>query len=128
MFQQHFLEKEMIWECGSNLMFEGYFQMNRSTDVRDDWLSRCVLSFVLEEELLYENERKQFPDSPGWKELTTAYTEEWCDILSEYTSRSLTYTSDMLPAMASLAQLIQKERFGEYLAGHWVRDLFRQMC
>ncbi|KIW24827.1 uncharacterized protein PV07_10517 [Cladophialophora immunda] len=123
----HFLSKEVVWECGHGLMSEGYLQ-DGSQNYRERGLSRLTLSFVLEEALLYSNKRQQFPGSAAWQEPTSSITQEWCEILHEYTKRSLTYVSDRLSAIAGLARLIQKPRFGRYLAGLWEQDLFHQLC
>ena len=59
----NFLEKEIVFECGNGLHFEGYFQRNLPDSLSEDRLSRRKLGYILEEEQMYEAKREQFPGS-----------------------------------------------------------------
>jgi hypothetical protein len=54
--------------------------------------------------------------------------EVWYDILADYGKRSLTIKSDKLPAIAGIAQLMQRHFACEYGAGLWKEDLSRGLC
>lgn len=45
--------------------------------------------------------------------------KRWMNVVREYSKRSLTNWNDRLPAVAGLAQFLQDERCGRYLAGMW---------
>ena len=49
----------------------------------------------------------------------------WRTVVSEYSARDLTYTSDTLPALSGLASKWQTQATGKYLAGVWEHDLLR---
>jgi hypothetical protein len=53
--------------------------------------------------------------------------KEWDLILgdySHYTRSSFTRLTDLLPALSGLAALFNKQLQDDYLAGHWMKDLF----
>ena len=60
--------------------------------------------------------------------------KQWKDVVMEFTSRSLTYDSDKLPALAGLAAKFQHSigqisgNQGAYLAGLWKGDLAAQLA
>lgn len=49
--------------------------------------------------------------------------ENWYELLKEYSKRSITQKSDVLPALSGLAQRFHKILGETYLAGHWSGDL-----
>ncbi|KUJ16762.1 HET-domain-containing protein [Mollisia scopiformis] len=52
---------------------------------------------------------------------------EWCDIVRDYSSRSITVASDKLPAVSGLARLCSKTTSDEYVAGLWKSDLLASL-
>lgn len=51
----------------------------------------------------------------------------WANVLENYTTRKLTYQSDLLPALSGLARRLQEAGMGTYLAGLWWIDIYRQL-
>ncbi|KAG8161309.1 hypothetical protein KVR01_009573 [Diaporthe batatas] len=51
----------------------------------------------------------------------------WYDLVTSYTGRSLTMSSDKLPAIAGLAAAIHEVAKDSYLAGHWRLELERSL-
>ncbi|KAM3068464.1 hypothetical protein ACMFMG_009606 [Clarireedia jacksonii] len=49
-------------------------------------------------------------------------------MIREYSSRSLTYDSDKLPAISGLVQRLHGVLGGDYIAGLWSGDLVSQLC
>lgn len=49
--------------------------------------------------------------------------QEWMQVVSEYTSRNLTHSSDRLPALSGVAARVNEHRGRKYLAGLWVDHL-----
>ncbi len=59
-----------------------------------------------------------------------ALSYRWDSVLSEYSEfgeNSLTKSSDILPALAGVARIFQHRLEDDYIAGHWKRDLFRNL-
>jgi hypothetical protein len=52
---------------------------------------------------------------------------KWYTIVSEFTRRDLTYDSDALPAMSSLAKTFSADLRDVYMAGIWQKDLCRSL-
>lgn len=48
---------------------------------------------------------------------------QWYSVVALYSGRDLTYSTDMLPAVSGLAEIIHKRIGGDYLAGLWRPDL-----
>ncbi|KAF1969076.1 HET-domain-containing protein, partial [Bimuria novae-zelandiae CBS 107.79] len=53
--------------------------------------------------------------------------KEWKAILENYSQRRLTYDTDKLPAIAGLAQLVNRSCHDRYLAGLWKSDIAQQL-
>ncbi|KAF2029949.1 HET-domain-containing protein [Setomelanomma holmii] len=52
-----------------------------------------------------------------------AHLLRWYNIVSEYTTRDLTFQSDKLPALSGIAKKVQDMTGLEYLAGLWKEDI-----
>ncbi|PMD43657.1 HET-domain-containing protein, partial [Hyaloscypha variabilis F] len=48
---------------------------------------------------------------------------DWAPIVQEYSSRTLTYPGDKLPALAGLAEKVHEETKNTYIAGLWLETL-----
>ncbi|KAI5459161.1 heterokaryon incompatibility protein-domain-containing protein, partial [Mariannaea sp. PMI_226] len=55
------------------------------------------------------------------------FVYDWAMLLQQYTSTSLTYESDILPALSGIATQVSSAGKGAYLAGLWREQLERQM-
>ena len=108
----HFTKQEMLWECQSSTTRESSFIEDcQPTDFRSLVSSeggdfkRCLFS---------ENSDKFGRDE--------AY-DVWMRLVRQYSQRSLTYSSDRLPAISSLAALMATKTESPYIAGIWSNDL-----
>lgn len=57
--------------------------------------------------------------APGGESLTRH--DYWREIVIQFTSRSLTYQTDTLPALSGLARVFEAASGDTYLAGIWRR-------
>ena len=54
---------------------------------------------------------------------TIAFPQQWCSLVSHFTSLQLKYVNDKLPALSGLAQHAQYIQPGAYIAGIWEKGL-----
>ncbi|KAH7126518.1 heterokaryon incompatibility protein-domain-containing protein [Dactylonectria estremocensis] len=94
----HFTKTEIIWECRSQQAFENGARL------------QCAVG------LAYRFARAGDDLEYYWKVL-----------VMEYSKRELTYESDRLPAISSVAAHFSKSIPGRYLAGVWEHWLFSDM-
>jgi hypothetical protein len=100
----HFMEQELWWEC------------------RESFRCEC-------ERFEHSFENRDFNGVFELSELSSLEDIEqtWEALVSEYSSKSLTYPSDIFPAIQALAKLIPS-KMGRYLAGHWESTLIWSLC
>ncbi|KAF2852907.1 HET-domain-containing protein, partial [Plenodomus tracheiphilus IPT5] len=101
----HFLKQELMWECAEMRTCE--------CSVQSSWY-RVELGIGAIKKL-HTQEDKQ------WIE------KIWEQIVRDYTKRSLTIPSDILPAVQGLAKRVPPS-MGSYLAGHWSATLLASLC
>jgi len=116
---------QLYWECGES----AFRQDGKAADVTNDGLRHGFnfkqdLSF--NGPLLFSNNpvflRDYQPsDLPQFE--TRARLLQWYNVVTEYTSRHLTYQSDKLPAISGVAKAFRKITGYTYLAGIWKEDL-----
>ena len=63
-----------------------------------------------------------------WEERYEAHYSRWYEIVVDYTGRSLTVQTDILPALSGLAAAFQKLLRDEYCAGLWRNNIIRGLC
>ncbi|KAF2014357.1 HET-domain-containing protein [Aaosphaeria arxii CBS 175.79] len=102
----HFMEEELWWECHQGSTCE--------CGSRD------------------HGPKIDFGTMPRVKELQNCSSAmeielHWQRIVKEYSSRSLTFPSDIFPALQGLAKLVPAS-MGTYLAGHWESTLIHSLC
>lgn len=100
----HFMEQELWWECRTSFRCECVDHTNSALGIDKYWDPR-------------ESELKSFTDAE----------EAWERMVTIYTLKSLTYPSDIFPALQGLAKLVPSNR-GRYLAGHWESSLPYSLC
>lgn len=137
----HFTKSEVVFECVTGLNCE----CGSMADFSGDWLllPRCYLasrSWDGEEDVstLFTLDLSQrggtdqgvgqfsdliIPDLPA----RDPSFLNWRAIVSEYSERSMTKSSDRLPALAGVASQWHPKKEGRYLAGIWSQDLFRSL-
>ncbi|KAE9376143.1 HET-domain-containing protein [Stipitochalara longipes BDJ] len=98
----HMLENCWIWECNSVL---------RTSALRSEIIP------------IGKSWRKLSPNqgSPAFRRKSALFS--WEDIIIDYSKRQLTYDSDKLPAISGIADKLQRDIGGRYLAGIWETDL-----
>jgi hypothetical protein len=68
------------------------------------------------------DDNKSMPDPEKVERLNKQY-KLWATIVNSFSSRELTYRTDVLPALSSIASQIYLSQMGKYLAGLWENDL-----
>ena len=100
----HFMEQELWWECRESFTCECGNHDNKTLGINKYWEA---------------NPRKlSFPKS---------IQGQWESMVQTYQMKSLTYPSDIFPALQGLAKLVPLS-MGRYLAGHWETTLARSLC
>lgn len=94
----HFYEEELVWSCHSQ--------------------QRCECR-LLPGAPVAGTFRRLLADSESGVDLLM----EWPHLVTQYTSRDLTFEKDRLPAISGLAALMKEHTKSEYLAGLWTHDL-----
>ncbi|KAK4207824.1 heterokaryon incompatibility protein-domain-containing protein [Rhypophila decipiens] len=110
----YFSRQELIWDC----------RELRECECGNDGKPGNVKSQELDKRKFYNRVLDQ--ESPGYR--AKDHGELWREMVTEYTTHSLTYLSDMLPAIQGLAAQMQSHRKSEYLAGLWRDTLIQDMC
>ena len=103
----------MYWECGELQASESYpygFPFEEYAIVSFKSLNPFYLGIQSMEE-----------------RLKRAY-EIWGQAVLEYTATKLTKASDKLVAISAVARALQPVFECEYIAGHWKKDLVRQLA
>ena len=101
-----FMEQELWWECREHFTCEcgGHLDYEPALGVDLNWASSLR------------------------KSRSSKKTEAlWRHIVYIYTRKSLTYPSDIFPALQGLARLVPSS-MGRYLAGHWERFFIESLC
>jgi hypothetical protein len=98
----HFAQDQMYWECQKHCIAED------GTIIEDQNAPKRCLNF----------------GKMGIQEPTFANVmRSWHTIVTEYSMRDLSWSSDKLPAISGLAHQIARRTNAEYLAGLWRQDL-----
>ena len=119
----HYGAQQIYWECrqkttrqDAKYMAPVTSRFKESIDIHTPFklIFRCIKG---ERELVYP---------PEWSErrleLAVRMTQ-WYRLVEEYSERSLTYTSDKLPALAGVARTFARLTGYRYLAGLWEEDI-----
>ncbi|KAF0320295.1 hypothetical protein GQ607_012391 [Colletotrichum asianum] len=101
----------MLWECAEYLECECMEMYHTIDGIR---VHRGIMRKEQFLRLRHENE------GVGLHEL-------WLGLLEIYSSRDLSYNSDLLPALSGLAKLWQSRGAGKYLAGFWEEYILESM-
>ncbi|KAM7211285.1 chromosome transmission fidelity [Rhypophila decipiens] len=107
----YFSRQELIWDCQEVRKCE----CGNVGDARSHELDRRKFYKLVSDQQSPENRARD-------------HAELWRTMVREYTAHSLTYLSDMLPAIQGLAVQMQRHRKSEYLAGLWRDTLIQDMC
>jgi hypothetical protein len=100
----HFMEQELWWECRTSFQCECGDHTNGTLGIDKYWDPR-------------ERKMHSRPE----------IQDAWERMVSIYALKSLTYPSDIFPALQGLAKLVPSS-MGRYLAGHWEFGLPHSLC
>ena len=110
----HFSEQQLVWQCKTCAVSEdGQYTWNPKK------ASKGKLVDLLNLEIKGNKAHAQA--------LISSARTGWHDLLAEYTSRHLTFSSDKLPALSGLAREVAQLTEDKYLAGLWVRRLREEL-
>jgi hypothetical protein len=114
----HFARGEIYWECMESAECECGLVMDSAMG---------LLNY--ESEFPYKNVHDRMPKrTSSHPEKSNVILWQWHDIVTEYTSLSMTLVSDKLPAILGLAQEIQSRRGGRFIAGLWEDTLISDLA
>ena len=105
----HFTRDQIIWHCTTCLASE-----DNQYNMSDNELPETPIEKA--------RKHKEAQSQQGKKEERRPFTLKkigWYDIVETYTSRSITYTADILPALSAIAQQVQGFTPLTYCAGLW---------
>jgi hypothetical protein len=102
----HYTQPRMVWACKSRVESEDGEMI---PDMDDQRLLRSCADY------------KKFKDDPSAGDSSTpiGFFSDWCDLVSTYCSRSLTYVEDKPLAIQGLVQEIWKGVYERYEEGIW---------
>ncbi|KIL90150.1 hypothetical protein FAVG1_06889 [Fusarium avenaceum] len=114
----HWTKNELFWECGEGYASESYpCGLPSSSDCHS---KHDTAQPVSEAPAAFQEIIQALPSED-------AVLRQWYLIAMEASRRSLTESSDMLPALSGLAHIIHQRTKDQYLAGLWRRDLPRSL-
>ncbi|KAF2719884.1 HET-domain-containing protein [Polychaeton citri CBS 116435] len=111
-FQERVLARRTVLFCSDQV----YFECAHGTSAEDGTRSQKRYIDIL------GTSNPHSSDSPNASPLSEPV---WYRMLSDYTSRQLSRSTDKLPAIAGLARIFQSYTQADYVAGLWSDDLVR---
>ncbi|MCJ1397977.1 hypothetical protein MMC11_001173 [Xylographa trunciseda] len=110
----HFTKTKLMWECRTQTEIEGRPD-TRQSKLTMIWYSPSEFSQFLNNRIVSTEEFSKF-------------MEIWHIIVGEYSQRSLTFSTDKLPALSGLAAQFQRITGDRYYAGLWEKDFPHSLC
>lgn len=124
----HFTKDELVFECLTSLDCE----CGTMSCFAQNWLRppRLYLGRQPPVELgkvsaTDTEQHSEIPVKGSTDEEQTRILDQWYDIAAEYSSLSITRSSDWLPALAGMASKWESAATGPYMAGLWSQDILR---
>jgi hypothetical protein len=112
----HFSRTQLFWECQAAVWEESSTATLNALDRFGGHLRDGFLKYLS----TFDWKDSQMPVLR--QDRADEYST-WYWLVSNYTSRDITYANDKLPAISGLASVFASHRQDEYLAGLWARDL-----
>ena len=109
----HYTDTEMFWECQTC--------SSRESSIRSSTVKTDPDSVITSEGEDFKRVLFNLNDDP-YSAIDGAYVT-WYRLVTNYSSRAITYSSDKLPAISGLASLIQSKIGATYLHGIWKEDV-----
>jgi len=129
----HFGTHELFWECATCTRREGSAGESSLDDARfiretdTDLHSKRLLSMLdVPEKMSNSSVPEGFSPSvldTNMAEKADAAMSSWRNVVTQYSSRDLSYSTDKLPAVSGLASVVHGISNYTYLAGCWKEDL-----
>lgn len=105
----HYTQDQLIWECQSQKYCESDCNpVGNSNDLKKDFLTA--------------------PQSTSGIADSVNSTMRWYQIVTDYTTRSLTIPDDRLPAISGIAREVHRQNGLTYKAGIWLEDFYRSLA
>lgn len=120
----HYTDKEIIFECLTLTNCECGALTNFKGDPALK-LRRTISNLPVQTSA--ELEATELEYWGGRKARRKDVFRTWRDLVAAYTRRSLTYSTDVLPALSGLAERWSSKTESEYLGGLWRKDLLRDL-
>lgn len=121
----HYSACGLVWECRST-MIPHYEIKSPRMQTRAARGPAPKLSRLLTPS--YDNERQERIPPAQESERSRSRAIQWMDLVSDYSSRSLTWNQDKLPALSGIASAVSQATGWTYLAGHWEQVLLSSLC
>ncbi|RDW85173.1 hypothetical protein BP6252_02763 [Coleophoma cylindrospora] len=112
----HYGQEQIYWQCKQGCQSADGFPPGTRTP--EDQLYPRI------SDLLHPASGKERTEIPKQTDVE-AILDEYYELVTQYSSRVLTYGSDKFPAFGGLAGLLHPIIGGEYIAGIWTRDFWR---
>ncbi|ORY17667.1 heterokaryon incompatibility protein-domain-containing protein, partial [Clohesyomyces aquaticus] len=111
----------------------------RAWTLQERWLSKRILDFRTGEVTWWcqkhgkkESAMEQSSENASLLDPTKLYSRGsylgWYSLLEDYTRRSITFVSDIFPALSGLAAMVAQHDKTTYLAGLWWEDMALGLC
>ena len=129
----HVGAQQMMWECRTKVLAEGYCD---SDDVAEDQKPGELESLIRNEihhdsPLTLVSDKASVPHKAGSSTISRTYSlqdniyNQWYRVIEIYAHLRLTERTDRLPALAGVAQQFQSRTRDTYLSGIWKSELLR---
>jgi hypothetical protein len=112
----HFTTEQVIWQCETCLASEdGQYTMSSNT------LPATALEKARKQRDKWYKDKDKDKDKGNKNRVRrpTLVSAGWYDIVEKYTARRITFTADILPALAAIAQQMHIVTNATYCAGLW---------
>ena len=129
----HFGGQQMMWQCRTKVLAEGY----RDTDEVPGDEKPGGIESLIRAQIHYDPSAAQAPNEDSASNKIVAGTEnqqfplqgnvynQWYRVVEMYAQLRLTNMTDKLPALAGVAQQIQSQTHDTYLSGIWESQFVR---
>ncbi|CZR51214.1 uncharacterized protein PAC_01089 [Phialocephala subalpina] len=122
----HFCSEELVWECNE----EWVCQCGSFRDFTNPKKAHANMSWrqhVQTSRSAPPSKSTEQSEAPDQVFRLDSMREGWHETVQAYTNLEITFDSDRLPALAGLAEELQRFRKDRYLAGLWEDDLLHSL-